>query len=86
MSKRIPVVLGFLLCLALVLSLLPLTDSPVSSREMWEYKVAEIRRDPKRSERALNALGASGWELVAVDGPDGRKKALYTFKRRLPEQ
>ena len=53
---------------------------------MWEYKVAEIRRDPERSERALNALGASGWELVAMDGPDGRKKALYTFKRRLPEQ
>ena len=52
---------------------------------MWEYKVAEIRRDPKRSERALNALGASGWELVAVDGPDKKKKALYTFKRRLPE-
>ena len=85
MTKRIPVALGFILCLALVLSLLPLSGSPVSSREMWEYKVAEIRRDPKRSERALNALGASGWELVAVDGPDKKKKALYTFKRRLPE-
>lgn len=84
MSKRIPVALGFILCLALVLSLLPLSGSTVSSREMWEYKVAEIRRDPKRSERALNALGASGWELVAVDGPDKKKKALYTFKRRLP--
>ena len=85
MTKRIPVALGFILCLALVLSLLPLSGSPVSSREMWEYKVAEIRRDQKRSERALNVLGASGWELVAVDGPDKKKKALYTFKRRLPE-
>ena len=86
MSKRIPVTLGFILCLALVLSLLPLSGSPVLSREMWEYKVAEIRRDPKRSERALNALGASGWELVTVVGYAESKKALYTFKRPLPEQ
>ena len=86
MSNRIPVALGFILCLALVLSLLPLTGSPVSSREMWEYKVAEIRRDPERSECALKALGASGWELVTVDGSDGRKTALYTFKRRLYEE
>ena len=85
MSKRIPVALGVILCLALVLSLLPLTGSPVPSRERWEYKVAEILRDPEQSEHALNALGASGWELVAVDGPDKKKKALYTFKRRLPE-
>ena len=46
MSKRIPVALGVILCLALVLSLLPLAGSPVSSREMWEYKAVEIRRDP----------------------------------------
>ena len=83
MSKRIPVALGVILCLALVLSLLPLAGSPVSSREMWEYKAVEIRRNPERSERALNQLGASGWELVTVDGHDGKKRALYTFKRRL---
>ena len=86
MTNRIPIALGFILCLALVLSLLPLTGSPVSSREKWEYKVAEIRRDAERSERALNALGASGWEWVTVVGYAEPKRALYTFKRRLPEE
>ena len=49
--------------LALILSLLPLAGSPVSSREMWEYKAVEIRRNPERSERALNQLGqeAGSW-------------------------
>lgn len=86
MSNRIPVALGVILCLALVLSLLPLAGSPVASRQMWEYKAVEIRRHPERSERDLNELGARGWELVTVDAPDGKKRALYTFKRRLPEQ
>ena len=85
MTNRIPGAIGFILCLALALSLLPLTGSPVSSREKWEYKVAEIRRDAERSERALNALGASGWELVTVHDSNSTG-ALYTFKRRLPEQ
>ena len=86
MSNRIPVTLGVILCLALVLSLLPLAGSSVSSREMWEYKAVEIRRDPGRSERALNELGARGWELVTVDAPVGKKRALYTFKRRLSDK
>ena len=86
MTKRIPVALGVILFLALVLSLLPLAGSPVASREMWEYKAVEIRRNAERSERALNQLGARGWELVTVDGKDGDKKALYTFKRRLSEK
>ena len=86
MTKRIPVALGVILCLALVLSLLPLAGSPVASREMWEYKAVEIRRNAERSERDLNELGARGWELVTVDGKDGDKRALYTFKRRLPEE
>ena len=86
MTKRIPVVLGVILCLALVLSLLPLAGSPVASREMWEYKAVEIRRKAERSERDLNELGARGWELVTVDGKDGDKRALYTFKRRLSEK
>ena len=86
MTNRIPVALGVILCLALVLSLLPLAGSPVSSREMWEYKAVEIRRNAERSESDLNELGARGWELVTVDGHDGKKRALYTFKRRLPEK
>ena len=86
MSNRIPVALGVILCLALVLSLLPLAGSPVSSREMWEYKVVEIRRNAERSESDLNELGARGWELVTVDSNDGKKRALYTFKRHLSEK
>ena len=86
MSNRIPVALGGILCLALVLSLLPLAGSPVSSREMWEYKVISILRAPEQSERALNELGARGWELVTVDGHDGFTRAIYTFKRRLSEE
>lgn len=86
MTNRIPVALGVILCLALVLSLLPLAGSPVASRETWEYKAVEIRRKPEPSQRALNELGASGWELVTVDGHDGKKRALYTFKRRLSEE
>ena len=86
MSNRIPVALGVILCLALVLSLLPLAGSPVASRERWEYKVAEISRSPASAERALNALGASGWELVIVDSHDSRKSPNHLFKRRLSEQ
>ena len=86
MSNRIPVALGVILCLALVLSLLPLAGSPVASREMWEYKAVEIRRNSERSELVLNELGARGWELVTVDSNDGKKRALYTFKRRLSEK
>ena len=86
MTKRIPVALGVILCLALLLSLLPLAGSPVASREMWEYKAVEIRRNAERSERDLNELGARGWELVTVDGKDKDKRALYTFKRRLSEK
>ncbi len=91
MSKRIPVTLGVILCLALVLSLLPLTGSPVSSRERWEYKVTTINRFPvtertERIERTITALGASGWELVTVDSQSDGNKAIYLFKRRLPEQ
>ena len=91
MSNRIPVALGVILCLALVLSLLPLAGSPVASRERWEYMAAEIRLYPvtdrtERIERNLDALGARGWELVTVGGQDLGNVAIYLFKRRLPEE
>ena len=86
MSNRIPVALGVILCLELVLPMLPLAGSSVATREMWEYKVISILRAPERSERALNELGARGWELVTVDGHDGFTRAIYTFKRRLSEK
>ena len=47
--------------------------------------MASIRSDSEQSERALNALGSSGWELVTVHGSNSFG-ARYTFKRRLPEE
>lgn len=46
----------------------------------WEYKVLAKVRDP---ERELNALGAQGWELVAIDSaPTGTVAASrYVLKR-----
>lgn len=42
----------------------------------WDYLVVENRLDPD----ALRALGAEGWELVAVVSP-GHFVLHYFFKR-----
>lgn len=47
---------------------------------LWEYLVIE----EKPSADKLNALGAQGWELVAVVSP-GHFVLHYFFKRLLKE-
>lgn len=48
---------------------------------MWEYKIeyffSELS-DTDTSEKELNALGSSGWELVQID-----RSGYAIFKRRV---
>ena len=53
----------------------------VYEKQAWEYKVVtrNIADDSVLSEEELNAIGASGWELVGV--VTLQSKAQFYFKR-----
>lgn len=53
----------------------------VYEKQEWEYKVVskDVGDHPSLSEEELNAIGASGWELVGVV-PRPSKVQFY-FKR-----
>lgn len=45
----------------------------------WEYS-RTLNIEPEE----MNALGARGWELVAILPPDGFTRARFYWKRPLP--
>lgn len=48
----------------------------------FEYKVVEKFDTGMKGEKKLNALGAEGWELVAIAHTDGFVKSnQFVFKR-----
>jgi len=53
----------------------------VYERQEWEYRVVvrDVAEKELLSERELNELGTTGWELVGVIAPSG--KAHFYFKR-----
>lgn len=64
-----------------------MTKQPNTQRAKWEYHVSEVATNSPGNlnvaELNANAMGADGWELVAVHGDDMASKAHLWFKRRV---
>jgi hypothetical protein len=74
MKTRIALLIS--IALLAVLLFMSSTAQVQTRRDAWEYKVLENTWD----ERQMSALGAAGWELVAVDGSQGDHVRSF-FKR-----
>ena len=70
------IVLFISIALIAVLLFMGSTARVQNRRDVWEYKVVENSWDEKQ----MSALGAEGWELVAVDASRGDRVRAF-FKR-----
>ncbi|HEX8070599.1 MAG TPA: hypothetical protein VF546_11650 [Pyrinomonadaceae bacterium] len=75
-SKSLPLVALVALVLLCALSWGGYAQRRQTKQPAWEYKTATF---PYADEKALNAVGAQGWELVGVSDVAG--STIYFFKR-----
>jgi len=83
MNKKLIFSVLLVVCLLTVVSVVVFAQS--SPNVCWEYTVLSNRDVPGARNyagmvRAMNRLGAEGWEMVGAPG-DGTE---FVFKRRLP--
>jgi hypothetical protein len=75
-SRNLPLAVIIALVLLCAVSWSSYAQKSKTKSPTWEYKAVSL---PYADEKALNALGAQGWELVEVSDVAGA--TIFFFKR-----